>query len=85
MRHDSKRETGVPRARPFSALGGALDEERRMEKLERAVDEIVGLFVVLTNARTDGTAAQARRLAAAGRRLWRVANTVASSRRSGSS
>lgn len=85
MRQDSREHgTGIPRPRPFSALGGALDEERRMVKLERAVDEIVSLFVVLSDARADGTAAQARRLAAAGRRLWSVANNMASSRRSGS-
>lgn len=51
-------------------------DPRRLEKLGRAVDEVVASFVLLSEAGAEDAPINARRLAAAGRRLWDAARSM---------
>lgn len=69
-----------PRPRPFHSAG-ALDHDRQIETLGRAVDEVVGAFVQITVSEGSPQGADARRLAAAARRLWTLAVELGRERR----
>lgn len=67
-----RKSTNAPRPRTFTSEPSR-DYARRIETVGRAVDEVVGDFVAITDGCSVADTADLRRLAAATRRLWGTA------------